>query len=378
MQPKGFRFTLLGTDGSARRGRHETPHGTIETPAFMPVGTQGTVKAVTPEELEEAGAHIILANAYHLYLRPGIETVRKLGGLHRMMHWNRPILTDSGGFQVHSLATLRKITEDGVEFQSHIDGSRHVLTPEKVTEIQEALGADIIMCFDDCPSHPSSPERVQEAVERTLAWAARCKRAHRRGDQALFGIVQGAEHDEIRTRCAKELVEMDFPGYAIGGLSLGEEKAVTWHAVEGTTPLLPEDRPRYLMGVGTPLDFFDAIERGIDLFDCVMPTRAARNALLFTSRGRIQARRADAREDDTAPDPDCVCYTCRNYSKGYLRHLFIAKEMLAARLATIHNLTFFLDLIGKIRDAIEEGRFSSFRRRFEERYEGTSPDGSDR
>jgi len=368
MTPPGFHFTIEKTDGPARAGRLVTPHGDVQTPAFMPVGTQGTVKAMTPEELTEAGAEIILANAYHLYLRPGHETVAKLGGLHRMMHWDRPILTDSGGFQVHSLATLRRISDDGVEFRSHIDGSRHFLTPEKVIEIQEALGADIIMCFDDCASYPASPERAAESVERTLAWAGRCREAHTAEHQALFGIVQGGEHRELRTRCARELVAMDFPGYAIGGLSLGEAKGVMWSAVEETVPLLPEDRPRYLMGVGTPADFFDAVVRGIDLFDCVMPTRAARNALIFTSRGRIQVRRAELKEDPSPPDPDCDCYACRNYSMGYLRHLFGAKEILAARLATIHNLSFFLRLVGNIRKAVHAGNLLSFRQRFEEQY----------
>jgi len=372
MTPPGFAFTVATSDGSARAGRLETPHGTVQTPAFMPVGTQGTVKAMTPEELEEAGADIILANAYHLYLRPGHATVAKLGGLHRMMHWDRPILTDSGGFQVHSLATLRKITDEGVEFQSHIDGSRHFLTPESMTHVQEALGADIIMCFDDCASYPAPPERAKEAAERTVAWARRCREAHSKGRQALFGIVQGGEHREVRTDCARRLVAMDLAGYAIGGLSLGEAKDVMWRAVEETVPLLPADRPRYLMGVGIPRDFFDAVERGIDLFDCVMPTRAARNALLFTGRGRIQIRRAEFREDASPPDSACVCYTCRNYSRGYLRHLFGAREILAARLATIHNLSFFLRLIRDIRAAIEGGSLASFRRRFEEQYDENS------
>jgi queuine tRNA-ribosyltransferase len=376
MNPTGFGFTLGTTDGSARAGRMETPHGAALTPAFMPVGTQGTVKAMTPEEIREAGADIILANAYHLYLRPGHETVARLGGLHHMMHWDGPILTDSGGFQVHSLATLRKITDDGVEFQSHIDGSRHFLTPERVIEIQETLGADVIMCFDDCASYPAIPDRVREAVERTISWARRCKQAHQGDAQALFGIIQGGEYREMRTRCAEELVAMDFPGYALGGLSLGESKQILWEAVEETVPLFPEDRPRYLMGVGTPGDFFDAVERGIDLFDCVMPTRAARNALLFTSRGRLQMRRADLKEDPSPPDPDCMCYTCQNYSKGYLRHLFVAKEILAARLATIHNLSFFLQLIRRIREAIEAGELASFRRNFEERYDDSNSQAS--
>jgi queuine tRNA-ribosyltransferase len=340
----------------------------------MPVGTQGTVKAVTPEQLRDVGAEMILANAYHLYLRPGHEVVRRLGGLHKMMNWPGPILTDSGGFQVHSLSALRKITDDGVEFRSHIDGSIHLLTPEKSIEIQEALGADVIMCFDDCPSYPASEERMAEGVERTIAWADRCRKAHTTPNQALFGIIQGGEHRSLCERCVSALVDMDFPGYAIGGLSLGESKDATRRVIEETTPLFPAEKPRYLMGVGVPEDFLDGIVRGIDLFDCVFPTRAARNAMLFTSRGRIHAKRADLTESKAPPDPECDCYTCRNYSAGYLRHLFLAKEILASTLATIHNLRFFVRLVERIRESILEGKLESFRESFLEKYRGESYD----
>jgi len=370
----GFSFEISATCGGGRAGVLSTPHGAVRTPAFIPVGTQGTVKAVTPEELRDVGTEIILVNAYHLYLRPGHEVVRRLGGLHKMMNWEGPILTDSGGFQIHSLSALRKINDGGVEFRSHIDGSLHFLTPEKSIGIQETLGADVIMCFDDCPSYPASEERMAEGVERTLAWAGRCRRAHGTPHQALFGIIQGGEYRSLRERCVSALVDMDFPGYAIGGLSLGESKEITHEVLEETTPLLPENKPRYLMGMGVPEDFLDGVTRGVDLFDCVFPTRAARNAMLFTSRGRIHAKKADFTESDQPPDPECDCYTCRNYSSGYLRHLFIAKEILASRLATIHNLRFFLRLVEQIRESIVEGKLESFRGSFLEKYRGESYD----
>jgi queuine tRNA-ribosyltransferase len=292
-----------------------------------------------------------------------------------MMNWSRPILTDSGGFQVHSLATLRKINEDGIEFQSHIDGSRHELTPELSMRIQEALGADIVMCFDDCASYPTTDKRAHEAVDRTIAWARRCREAHSREDQALFGIIQGGVVSSARMRCTEEMLKMDFPGYALGGLSVGEPKDLLCAALDETAPNLPQDRPRYLMGVGTPEDFFEGVSRGIDLFDCVMPTRTARNALIFTSRGRVQARRAEFRESPDPPDPECSCYTCRHYSAGYLRHLFVAGEILAARLATLHNLHFFLNLMRQIREHIRAGSYSAFRSEFLSRYTERSDPG---
>jgi len=334
----------------------ETPHGTVETPAFMPVGTQATVKAMTPEELKEVGAEMILSNTYHLYLRPGAGIVADHGGLHGFMHWDGPILTDSGGFQVFSLGDLRKIREEGVEFRSHIDGSRHLFTPENVMETQGKLGADIVMAFDECIPYPATYEYTKAATERTGRWAARCKAAHRREDQSLFGIVQGGMYKDLRTASVNELLELDFPGYAIGGLSVGEEKPLMYEILEHTAPLLPYDKPRYLMGAGSPDCLVEGVLRGIDMFDCVLPTRIARNGTMFTSEGRLAIRNAQYREDRRPVDERCDCYACRHFSRAYIRHLFIAGEILGPRLATIHNLRYLLSLMCELRLAIEKGR----------------------
>ena len=359
-------FTLIHQDSgcAARLGRITTPHGSIETPIFMPVGTQATVKAMTPEELEEVGAQIILANTYHLFLRPGHELLARLGGLHRFMNWKRPILTDSGGFQVFSLGELRKITEEGVKFQSHLDGSYHLLTPERAIAIQESLGADIIMCFDECAPYPADYAYVRRSMEMTSRWARRCKDAHCREDQALFGIVQGGMHLELRRQSIEELCGIGFDGYALGGLSVGEEKALMYDMFAGCAPLLPADRPRYAMGIGAPEDLIEAIHAGIDMFDCVMPTRNARNGMLFTSFGRINIKSAIYSEDQEPIDPACGCYVCRNYSRAYLRHLFKTGEILSSRLNSWHNLYYYLNLMADARQAIAENRFSQFRKEF--------------
>lgn len=366
-----FEFKVLHTDGEARIGRIQTSHGTIETPVFMPVGTQATVKAMTPEELSQLGAGIILANTYHLHLRPGEDLVQAAGGLHSFMNWKGSILTDSGGFQVYSLAQTRKITDDGVQFQSHIDGSRHFFTPEKAVEIQRALNPDIMMAFDECPPVESTRDYLQKANERTVRWAKRCQNALHEGDPTLFGIIQGGLRKDLRAECAQALVALDLPGYALGGLQLGEDKEQFLDMVSYTAPLMPEDKPRYLMGVGTPLDFLETVERGVDMFDCVMPTRAGRNALLFTRDGRMNIRRASYRTDMNPVDADCGCYACRNYSRAYLRHLFVAQEILAARLATTHNLFFFIELMSNIRDAVRTGTFQQFKDEFLTRYNHT-------
>ncbi|MGB9780951.1 tRNA guanosine(34) transglycosylase Tgt [Caldanaerobacter sp.] len=355
----------------ARLGILETPHGVIETPVFMPVGTQATVKAMTPEELKEMGATIILGNTYHLYLRPGHKIIEKAGGLHKFMNWDRAILTDSGGFQVFSLSSLRKITEDGVEFRSHIDGSKHFFTPEKVIEIQNSLGADIIMSFDECAPYPADYDYVKKSMELTIKWAERGKKAHKNTDrQALFGIVQGGTYKDLRKECAERLVEMDFPGYAIGGLSVGEPKDLMYEIIDFTTDYLPHDKPRYLMGVGTPEDLIEGVIRGVDMFDCVLPTRIARNGTVFTSKGKLIVRDAPYAEDFSPLDEECDCYTCRNYSRAYLRHLFKAKEILAARLATYHNLYFLIKLMEKIREAIRQDRLLEFKEEFLKKYYG--------
>ncbi|GAB6064202.1 tRNA guanosine(34) transglycosylase Tgt [Deferrisoma palaeochoriense] len=360
-------FSLLATDPTgARRGRLHLAHGTVETPAFMPVGTQATVKAMTPEELEALGAEIILGNTYHLYLRPGCEVIRAFGGLHRFMHWDRPILTDSGGFQVFSLGPLRKVREEGVEFQSHLDGSRHLLTPEKVVEIQEVLGSDVMMVLDECPPHTAERPYLEESLARTHRWAERSLGARTRPELALFAILQGGVDPELRRRSAEFLRELPFEGYALGGLSVGEGQELMLRTVEATTPFLPPDKPRYLMGVGTPEDIVEAVARGVDLFDCVLPTRTARNGLLFTSRGRLVIKHARFERDPRPPDETCGCYTCRNYSRAYLRHLYKSREILASRLNTLHNLHFYLDLMRRIREAIEEGSFARFREAFRE------------
>lgn len=360
-----FAFTLLQTDasGPARLGRITTPHGEIHTPAFAPVGTQATVKALDPRDLREVGAELILANTYHLHLRPGADVVAEMGGLHSFMGWEGPILTDSGGFQVFSLAQNRRVSDEGVLFQSHIDGSRHLFTPEMVIAVQEQLGADIIMCFDECPE-PHDRAYNEEAMARTHGWAARCKAAQRRADQALFGIVQGGVFPDLRKESAEFLTGLDFPGYAIGGLSVGETKTQMHAMLDVVTPWLPADRPRYLMGVGAPEDLLEGVARGIDLFDCVLPTRLARNASLFTREGRINIRNAGFARDPAPVEAGCSCYTCRHFSRAYLRHLFKAGEILAARLATIHNLHFLLQLARDIRAALAAGRFLQFKADF--------------
>jgi len=362
-----FEYKLIKKDSKsmARRGTLTTPHGEIETPVFMPVGTQATVKAMTPEELKEIGSQIILSNTYHLYLRPGHKLIEKAGGLHTFMNWDRPILTDSGGFQVFSLQDNRKITEEGVMFQSHIDGSRHFLSPEKAIEIQNSLGSDIIMAFDECAPWPSEHDYVKKSLERTTRWAARCKEAHKNTDkQALFGIVQGGGYEDLRIQSAKELVELDFPGYSIGGLSVGEPKNIMYDMLDITTPLLPENKPRYLMGVGSMDALVEGVMRGIDMFDCVLPTRTARMGTLLTMKGKMNIMNAKYAEDLSPIEEGCTCYTCRNYSRAYLRHLFKAKEILASRLATWHNIHALHELMRRIRLAIEEDRFMEFRKEF--------------
>lgn len=348
----------------ARLGRLHTPHGIVETPVFMPVGTQATVKAMAPEELKEMNAEIILSNTYHLYLRPGADLIRDAGGLHRFMNWERPILTDSGGFQVFSLGPLRKISEDGVTFKSHLDGSTHFLNPEKATEVQMELGSDIIMAFDECAPYPSSWEYTEAALNRTTRWALRCKQAHGRPDQALFGIVQGGMYKDLRERSARELVEIDFPGYGIGGLSVGESKPLMYEMLEHTLPNLPADKPRYLMGVGSPDCLIEGVMRGVDMFDCVLPTRIARNGTVMTSRGKVVVKNAINTRDFRPLDEDCSCYTCRNYSRAYIRHLFKAEEILGLRLTTIHNLHFLLNLMKKVRKAIADDSLPEFRNEF--------------
>jgi queuine tRNA-ribosyltransferase len=357
----GFCFTLEATSGRARAALLETPHGTIATPAFMPVGTAGVVKAVTRAQLEALGTQVLLANTYHLMLRPGDALVAALGGLHGFTGWQGPYLTDSGGYQVFSLSALRRLSEEGVRFRSHIDGAAHMLSPERSMEVQQNLGADLVMAFDECPPYPAPREAVAEATARTTRWARRCRDAHRRDDQWLFGIVQGGVHLELREASARELVALEFPGYALGGLSVGEPKAEMLKVLDATPQLLPAAHPRYLMGVGTPADILDAIARGIDLFDCVLPTRNARNGQLFTSAGRLSIRNARYRDDPRPPDPACACYTCRTVSRAYLRHLHLVGEITAATLLTLHNLSFYLDLLRQARQRILLGRFEEFR-----------------
>ena len=342
-------------------GLLETRHGSVETPAFMPVGTQATVKGLTPDQLGATGTRMLLANTYHLALRPGEEVVESLGGLHAFMGWDGPILTDSGGFQVFSLSERNRVTDEGVRFRSHLDGRLLELTPERATAIQQALGADVAMCLDHCPALPALPEEIADAVRRTIAWAARCKAAHGRADQALFGIVQGGPHADLRAHCAEALVALDFDGYAVGGVSVGEGPELVRQALAVTTHLLPRDRPRYLMGVGRPQDILDAVATGIDLFDCVMPTRNGRNATCFTDKGYVKLRNAAHRVDPRPIEEGCDCMACRRFSRSYLRHLFMAKEMLGPILASIHNLTFLHRLTSRIRAAIAAGRFVQFR-----------------
>ncbi|HET6960026.1 MAG TPA: tRNA guanosine(34) transglycosylase Tgt [Vicinamibacterales bacterium] len=377
MTPPAFGFELTHTDGLARRGRMRTAHGDVETPAFMPVGTQGAVKGVTHRELDTLGAEILLSNTYHLYLRPGDDLIARRGGLHRFIGWNKPILTDSGGYQVFSLSDRRTIDENGAHFRSHLDGSAHSLTPEKAADIQAQLGSDVAMVLDECLAHPATEEAARLSMERTLRWAARARDRFvtlREGTvpgvtmsnpgQAQFGIVQGGVFPGLREVSAGETVKIGFEAYAIGGLSVGEPPAVMYDVVSRTTPCLPSDRPRYLMGTGTPEDLVESVARGIDLFDCVLPTRNARNGQLFTSTGRINIKNARYAEDDRPLDPACTCYTCRTCSRAYLRHLFQAGEINSSTLNTLHNLHFYLDTLRQIRDAIVFGRFESFRLAF--------------
>jgi queuine tRNA-ribosyltransferase len=365
-----FRFEVVKEcpQTGARLGRLTTPHGVADTPVFMPVGTQATVKTMTPDEVAGLGAKIILSNTYHLYLRPGADIVQEAGGLHRFMNWPGVVLTDSGGFQVFSLGELRKIEEEGVTFRSHLDGSTHFLSPEKSIQIQMSLGADIIMAFDECTPYPCSYEYAKASLERTTRWARRCQAAHTRSDQALFGIVQGGVFPELRVQSARELIELDFPGYGIGGLSVGEPKPLMYEMLECTVPLLPQHRPRYLMGVGSPDCLVEGVSRGIDLFDCVLPTRIARNGTAMTSRGKLVIRNAIYARDFQPIDPECSCYTCQNYTRAYIRHLLKANEVLALRLMTTHNLFYLLNLMQQMRDALNENRFPAFRKDFWEQY----------
>ena len=366
-----IKYRVRAKDGNARTGEIKTPHGTIRTPVFMPVGTQATVKTMTREELEEIGSQIILGNTYHLYLRPGDELIDEFGGLHTFMNWERPILTDSGGFQVFSLGDLRKIKEEGVYFSSHIDGSRHFLSPEKSIEIQNNLGSDIIMALDECPPGLSSREYLIPSIERTTRWAKRCIEANRNKDrQGLFAIVQGGIFEELRDKSLNELKEYDkdFAGYALGGLAVGEPREDMYRILKYITPRLPEEKPRYLMGVGEPLDMLEAVENGIDMMDCVQPTRIGRHGTVFTKYGRLVVKNASYAKDKRPLDEGCSCYTCRNYSRGYIRHLFKSNEILGQRLATYHNLHFLIKLMENAQKAISEGRFKEFKKEFIENY----------
>lgn len=363
-----FEIDTKDTSSSARLGRMHLAHGQVDTPVFMPVGTQATVKTMTPEELYEIGTEVILSNTYHLYLRPGEDLVARAGGLHQFMNWKRNILTDSGGFQVFSLSKLRKINDEGVEFQSHIDGSRHFLTPARVMEIEQKLGADIAMCFDECAPFPCSFEEAQRAAERTTLWAKKCRDVHKRPDQALFGIVQGNVFPELRSQSAEELVQLDFPGYAIGGLSVGEPKQNMYEILEHLHPLLPQDKPRYLMGVGEPEDLIEGVKRGVDMFDCVLPTRLARHGTAYTHQGKLTVRNASFAEDFSPLDDKCDCYVCRNYSRAYIRHLIKAEEILAHRLLSYHNVFFLVKLMENVRNAIREGKLESFSQEFFNEY----------
>lgn len=367
-----FKYKLIAEcpETGARAGEFTTPHGVIETPVFMPVGTQATVKAMTPQELEVLGAQIILGNTYHLHMRPGEEIVEEAGGLHGFMRWNRPVLTDSGGFQVFSLSDLRKISDEGVEFRSHLDGSKHFMRPEDSIDIQMKLGADIAMCFDECVALPAAEEYSRGAMERTLRWARRCKERHRGGNQALFGIVQGSTFEKQRVECINRLEEIDFPGYGIGGLSVGESHDEMYRILEALRPEMPGGKPRYLMGVGFPTNLIEGVARGIDMFDCVLPTRNGRNGGVLTSFGKLNLRNRSYARDFTPIDPDCGCYACRNFTRAYIRHLHIAGEILAARLCTWHNLYFLVNLMRGARKAIIEGRFPGFRRSFMENFMG--------
>jgi queuine tRNA-ribosyltransferase len=359
-----MRFTVTNENGNARSCTMETQRGVIQTPAFMPVATIGAVKAVSTDELIEMGAEIILCNTYHMYLRPGAETVNTLGGIHKFIHWDRPILTDSGGFQVYSLSTLRKIEESGVHFRSHIDGSLHFIGPKEAMEIQSLLGSDIAMTFDECTPYPSTHDYALRSLELTTKWARKCKELRKEG-QALFGISQGSVFKDLRIKSIEQLMEIGFDGYAAGGLSVGEPKEEMYEMIYITAPLLPAEKPRYLMGIGDLKDVLTAVEAGFDIFDCVMPTRNARNGTLFTSRGRVSIKRTEHKSDSAPLDPDCDCYTCKNYSRGYLRHIFLCKEILSMRLNTIHNLYFYFNFFRNMRKSIAENTFVQFKTQWE-------------
>lgn len=365
-----FKYKLIAEcpETGARAGEFVTPHGVVKTPVFMPVGTQATVKAMTPPELEEMGAQIILSNTYHLHMRPGADIIEAAGGLHSFMRWERPILTDSGGFQVFSLSDLRKISEDGVEFRSHLNGSKHFMRPEDSMDIQAKLGSDIAMCFDECVALPTTEEYSRGAMERTIRWAKRCKERHNREGQALFGIVQGSTFEKQRVECIKRLEDINFPGYGIGGLSVGETHDEMYRILGALCPEMPREKPRYLMGVGFPTNLVEGVARGVDMFDCVLPTRNARNGQALTSFGKLNLRNQIYARDFTPIDPDCGCYVCRNFTRAYIRHLHAAGEILAARLCTWHNLHFLINLMREARQAIIEGRFPMFRRNFMENF----------
>lgn len=366
-----IRYELIKTckESGARLGKIHTPHGTIDTPIFMPVGTLATVKSILPEELHTMKAQIILSNTYHLYMRPGHDIVEQAGGLHKFMNWNKPILTDSGGFQVFSLGPLRKITEEGVQFRSHLDGSKHFISPEKAIEIENALGADIIMAFDECAPYPADRMYVKDSLERTTRWLERCIKAHKKPqEQGLFGIIQGGMYKDLRKQSAEEILQYDLPGYAVGGLSVGEPKEMMYDVLEYTTPFMPKDKPRYLMGVGSPDDLLEAVLRGIDMCDCVLPTRIARNGTVFTSQGKVVIRNATYARDFSPLDPECDCPTCKNYSRAYLRHLVKCNEILGSRLLSYHNLHFLIKLMEDARQAIMDDRFLTFKKEFFKKY----------
>ncbi|MTI61316.1 MAG: tRNA guanosine(34) transglycosylase Tgt [Firmicutes bacterium] len=365
-----FSFELLHQEKetAARMGKITTVHGEIETPIFMPVGTQATVKSMTPEELWEIRSQIILANTYHLYLRPGSKLIAEAGGLHEFMHWDGPILTDSGGFQVFSLSDLNEITEEGVYFRSHLDGSKHFISPEISMEIQRDLGSDIVMAFDECPPHPADYDYLVKSLEMTIRWAERCKKEMQDTEQALFGIVQGGVYRDLRKASVEALLDIGFSGYAIGGLSVGEKKEEMLEVLDFTVPVMPEDKPRYLMGVGAPEDLLEGVKRGIDMFDCVLPTRIARHGAVFTSHGRITVRNAEYARDFTPLDHECDCYVCQNYTRGYIRHLIKRNEILGARLTTYHNLYFLINLMEEMREAIQRDMFMEFYRKFYQKY----------
>ena len=357
-------FKVLHKYKNARVGEIDTLHGKITTPVYMPVGTQATVKIMTPEDMEKMDIRVILGNTYHLYLRPGLDIIQKAGGLHKFMAWKGAILTDSGGFQVFSLKDMRKITKDGVKFRAHFDGSEHMFTPEKVVEIQNVLGSDIMMCFDECPPYPATKEYVSNSLDLTLDWAARAKAAHKKEGQFLFGIIQGGTFRDLREKAMQELVKMDFPGYAIGGVSVGEGKELIYQAVDWCAPFMPENKPRYLMGVGTPEDIWYSVEQGVDMFDCVFPTRIARNGTAYSAEGLVKIRNGEYKEDFRPIDAECGCYACKTFSRAYIRHLFNVHEILGMRLTTLHNIHFMINLMGKIKEAILNDNYEREKEKF--------------